>query len=425
MRFILSPNTGLSFDKLGINPDQDINLNVNLDSMEEAIEMSNCFAEKQQATVFHVHEVMRLALQNVSMNNNAEESTFHTNSVRDRFNLLSYHASIVWQNWQNAFEDAGDSVQAILQRIFGVRIRSNGRWIPHNEGRFVTVGDEGWAIIDDIIPSADYIENFGMENLWFSADTGLRLIRTSEIPAESEKISFGDLMGESQRFPSASSWLQWCVDNGTPRDSLPTGQGNAYYFRGMKSNDEVPRYRLDTKRDPPLDWWSRNPLDELETPFFRIDEKSWCFGCLWDYDDEREYWKVTWPHLLSKEGEIIVISRNGLGIDVPTDEEDKESDLLSSSNPIWDALNKDLREMHLRAIRILLIKANLAPNPDPVERNIAQLGLGYSAIESPYSDWYFIRPPNNYGKPTGVIIGSPIELTIRKSILRMNWYGEN
>ena len=395
-------------------------------SMEESMPISQCFSGGQQATVFHVHEVMRLALQTVSLNDDVKEPTFHTISAQDRFSLLSYHASNIWQNWSEAFGKSGDSEQAILQRIFGVRIRSNGLWIPHRDKRFIIVGDEEWAIIDDIIPSSDYIADFGMENLWFSADTGLRMIRKSEIPTDSEQISFGDLMGETQRFPSASSWLQWCADNGESIDSLPTNQGHAYYFKGIKSIGEVPKYRLDQNKPPPSDWWSHKTPNDLEVPFFRINGKSWCFGCLWKQDEEREnFWKVTWPHLRSKDGEIIVIGRDALGISFLADADDKEGELLSSSNSIWNALNRDLRNMHLRAIRILLIEENLALNPDPDERNITALGLGFSAIETPYSDWYYIRPPNSYGKPTGVVIGSPLEVAIRRSIFRMNWYGEN
>ena len=391
-------------------------------SMEESMPISQCFSEGQQATVFHVHEVMRLALQTVSLNSDGKEPTFHTISAQDRFSLLSYHASNVWQNWSEAFGKAGDSEQAILQSIFGVRIHSS-RWIPHRYRRFIIVGDEEWAIIDDIIPSSDYIDNFGMENLWFSADTGLRLIRTSKIPTDSEQFSFGELMGETQRFPSASSWLQWCADNGTPRDELPSLHGNAWYFKGIDGTGGVPRYSLNERSPPPSEFWSFAGPQDPDVPYFRINGKSWCFGCLWKQDEEDDYWHVTWPHLLSKEGDIIVIGRAGLGIDVIANDDQDEDDILLSANAVWNTLTRELRNMHLRAIRILLIEAGLASNPNPEDPNVWKLMLRGSPVESPYSDLFYIRPPNNYGKPVGVVIGSPIENAVRRSILKMNWYG--
>ena len=411
-----SPGIDFHFDRLGLDPNLEIILHSNSNILSN-VEFP--FRNTSSASVFHVHEVMRMVLYSIPVDN---DGLVHTNSAASKFRKLSYHADEVWKKWREGVENAGDDVAIILQQIFGIRLRPKGRWIPQQEHRFICVEDSDWAIIDDVLPSSIYFEKFGMDNLWFSMETGLRLIRKSVITEDYNQTTFGELMGQQSRFPSASSWLQWCLRQGKEEQLPASGQGTVVYFKGI-INQDIPRYYPSNREGPDENWWGFGVPDD-SVPRFSCDGDLWCFGVRFEHDEENG-WSQNYPHLRSDEGKIIKIDRESLNIQVSLPNQNQEEDIFDTTDPlhVWRSINRHLLITHLRAIRVLLIEAGLAINPDKSDNRIGGLGLSGGAIETPYSELYFLRPRGTKGKNYGIVLGSPIEVAVRGKILSMNWYG--
>lgn len=415
-QFLRSPEVEFHFNALGIDQSAAFVLHTN-DVLIETVQSP--FEEGTSATVFHVHEVMRIVLSQLPLTEREGHMMVHSNGIKSGFERLSYHAASVWSDWRAAVDDAGGAIRTILQRMFGVRIRQNGWWIPHPENKYIEVDDE-WSIIDDVVTTSDLLEICSdVNDLWISMNTGLRLLRNSVKPDDCSE-SLSHFFGQNHRFPSASSWLQWSLENGTSKD-LPTDQGKAYYFKGI-INDEIPRYPSTSvlKNGPnESEWWARD-LDSPEVPKFRINDRNWALGILWRYDSEQEYWKPTYPHLHQiGESSVIDISAPGLGLRIVSDEAEVDDNELGSLN-VRHSLSNHLITEHLRAVRVLLIELGFAQPPIATDSRIGGLGLSGSNIPSPFSDMYFIN--SNPSSTLGVVINSPIEISLRREILRNNWY---
>ena len=415
-RFCNSPGAEFHFRALEIDCTTDFVLHTNDDLIET---VRQPFEAGTSATVFHVHEVMRIVLSQLDLTDREGFMMAHSNKIRSEFERLSYHAASVWSDWGAAVDDAGGAISTILQRMFGVRIRQNGWWIPHSENKYIEVDGE-WSIIDDVVTTSDLLEICSaVDDLWISMNTGLRLLRNSVKPDDCSE-SLSHFFGQNHRFPSASSWLQWSLENGIPRE-LPSDQGTAYYYKGI-INREIPRYfasSVQNKGPNESEWWSQD-VDAPDVPKFRINDGNWSLGILWKYDYEREYWMPTYPHL-HQIGEISVIdiSAPGLGLRIVTDEDEVEENELGSLD-VRRSLSSHLVTEHLRAVRVLLIELGYAQPPITTAPHIGGLGLSGSKIPSPFSDMYFLN--SNKNSTLGVATGSPIETFIRREILRNNWY---
>ena len=128
----------------------------------------------------------------------------------------------------------------------------------------------------------------------------------------------------------------------------------------------------------------------------------------------------TYPHLRQLgEGDPVLISASGLGLDIVTEGEEVEGNDLGPLD-VRRSLNNHLVTEHLRAIRILLIELGHAQQPNAGDTKIGGLGLAGSSVPSPFSDLYFLS--SNSASSLGVVIGSPIETIIRREILENNWY---
>lgn len=414
-RFCRSPGDEYHFNALGI----DSTTNFVLQTNDELIEtVGQPFAKDTVATVFHVHEIMRILLSQLDLTEREEEMMANSTKISFHFERLSYHAASVWSDWGPAVDKAGGHIRTILQRMFGVRIRQNGWWIPHLEPKYIEV-DTDWSIIDDVVTTTHLLESASSSDIWVSMDTGLRLLRNSAKPSECSE-SLEHFFGRKHRFASASAWLQWAMENGT-REELPTDQGTAFYYKGI-INNEVPRYFSNQVRKyGPYDseWWSTE-LDASDVPKFAINGDSWAFGILWKYDEERSIWVHTYPHLRQLgEGKPVLISVSGLRLEIVTDAEEVDEIDLGPLD-VRRSLNNHLVTEHLRAIRILLIELGHAQPPSAEDKKIGGLGLAGSTVPSPFSDIYFLNP--NSASSLGVVIGSPIETIIRQEILENNWY---
>ena len=122
---------------------------------------------------------------------------------------------------------------------------------------------------------------------------------------------------------------------------------------------------------------------------------------------------------MNQENKIVDISRAGLGLDVFKDIAGDDDDHLLGLDE-KRSLNNALLTEHLRAVRVLLVELGYATSPSPEDKVIGGLGLSGSKIQSPFSDLYFLN--SNKRSPLGVAINSPIETTIRRQILKNNWY---
>ena len=414
-RFCLSPGDEYHFRALGIDSTTDFVLQGN-DSLIETVE--HPFAKNVVATVFHVHEVMRILLSQLDLTDRESHLMVHSTKISSQFERLSYHADSVWKDWGSAVDKAGGVVRTILQRMFGVRIRQKGWWIPHLEPKYIEAGAD-WSIIDDVVTTTHLLQSTSPDDLWVSMDTGLRLLRNTSTPSDCSE-SLEHFFGRDHRFASASAWLQWTMDNGTRRE-LPIDQGTAFYYKGI-INNEVPRYfsRQVHKNGPDdSEWWSAE-IDAFDVPKFAINGEAWAFGLLWKYDEEQSKWMPTYPHLRQLgEGAPVLISTYGLNLEIVVDgEEVEESDLAPLD--VRRSLNDHLVTEHLRAIRCLLIELGHAQPPNAENRSIGGLGLSGSSVPSPFSDLFFLN--SNSASPLGVVIDSPIETIIRREILRNNWY---
>ena len=410
-RFCQSPGDEYHFNALGIDSTTDFVLQTN-DDLIETVEQP--FAKDTVATVFHVHEIMRILLSQLDLTDREGDMMAHSTKISSHFERLSYHAASVWSDWESAVDKAGGASRTILQRMFGVRIRQNGWWIPHLEPKYIEV-DTDWSIIDDVVTTTHLLQSASSSDLWISMDTGLRLLRNSVKPSGCSE-SMEHFFGRKHRFASASAWLQWAMDNGT-RKELPTDQGTAFFYKGI-INNEVPRYYA-TKGPFDSEWWSTE-LDASDVPKFDINGDSWAFGILWKYDKEQSIWMPTYPHLRQLgEGNPVLISASGLRLDIVTDVEEDEGNELGPLD-VRRSLNNHLVTEHLRAIRILLIELGHAQPPSAEDRTIGGLGLAGSSVPSPFSDLYFLN--SNNASSLGVVIGSPIETIIRREILENNWY---
>lgn len=404
--------------RLGLNPESEFVIYTN-DDLIKTVEKP--FSLGSNATVFHVHEVMRIALTKVVLTEKEGFDMAHSNGVRAEFEALSYHASCVWKNWEQATNDAGGAIRTILQRMFGVRIRQNGWWIPHLMHRYIEV-DETWSIIDDVVPTETILdlELLNSDDIWISMETGLRLINNKIKPTDcSEDLS--DFFGLGDRFPSATSWLKWCLMNGSERE-LPDRPGaKVFYFNGI-IDDEVPRYyHSKVRKNGPFssEWWSKDANSE-DVPKFEIEGRIWTLGVMWEKNPDLDIWEPSYPHFsLIQENKIVDISREGLRLDVFKDIESDDDDHLRGFDE-KRSLNNALLTEHLRAVRVLLVELGYATSPTPEDKFIGGLGLSGSKIQSPFSDIYFLN--SNKRSPLGVAINSPIETTIRRQILRNNWY---
>jgi len=414
-RFCNSPGAEFHFRALEIDCTTDFVLHTNDDLIET---VRQPFEAETSATVFHVHEVMRIVLSQLDLTDREGFMMAHSNKIRSKFERLSYHAASVWSDWGSAVDDAGGAISTILQRMFGVRIRQNGWWIPHLEYKYIEVDDD-WSIIDDVVTTTDLLELASSEDLWISMDTGLRLLRNT-VKSDECSESLSHFFGKNHRFSSASAWLQWSLENGT-RQELPVDQGTVHYYKGIV-NSEIPRYfagQVGEKGPYESDWWTQN-VNAPEVPKFDINGKPWAFGMLWKFDEEGRYWAATYPHFHPIEGgDIVNISGAGLKLIIKTDAEEIEENELGALN-VRRSLSSHIVTEHLRAIRVLLIELGHALPPITTDSRIGGLGLSGSKIPSPFSDMYFLNPKK--GPKLGVIIGSPVETTLRREILRNNWY---
>lgn len=414
-RFCSSPGDEYHFNALGIDSTTDFVLQTN-DDLIQTVEQP--FAKDTVATVFHVHEVMRILLSQLDLTGREGSMMAHSTKISSQFERLSYHAASVWSDWGPAVDKAGGVIRTILQRMFGVRIRQNGWWIPHLEPKYIEA-DTDWSIIDDVVTTTHLLQSASSGDLWVSMDTGLRLLRNSAKPYDCSE-SLEHFFGRNHRFASASAWLQWSMENGT-RQELPTNQGKTFYYKGA-INNEVPRdYPGQVRKNGPdvSEWWSTE-LDASDVPKFAIDGEAWAFGILWRYDEEQSKWMATYPHLRQLgEGNPVLISASGLGLGIVDDGEEVDENDLGPLD-VRRSLNSHLVTEHLRAIRILLIELGHAQPPGAEDRTIGGLGLAGSSVPSPFSDLYFLN--SNNASALGVVIGSPIETTIRREILRNNWY---
>ena len=414
-RLTRSPSDEYHFNALGIDPATDFVLQTN-DALIETVEQP--FAKGSVATVFHVHEVMRILLSQLNLTDREGSMMAHSTRISSQFERLSYHAASVWSDWGFAVDKAGGAIRTILQRMFGVRIRQKGWWIPHLESKYIEA-DIDWSIIDDVVTTTHLLKSSSSGDLWMSMDTGLRLLRNSAKPSGCSE-SLEHFFGRNHRFESASAWLQWSMDNGT-QQQLPSDQGTTFYYKGV-INNEVPRYYSgQVRKNGPFgsEWWSTE-LDAPDVPKFAINDEAWAFGVLWKYDEEQSKWMPTYPHLRQLgEGDPVLISASGLGLDIVTEGEEVEENDLGPLD-VRRSLNNHLVTEHLRAIRILLIELGHAQQPNAGDTKIGGLGLAGSSVPSPFSDLYFLS--SNSASSLGVVIGSPIETIIRREILENNWY---
>ena len=416
LRFIPGPREEFHFNALGIESTKDFSLQTNDDLIEP---INRPFSHGMGATVFHVHEVMRIVLSDLDLTGRNGQEEVHTNKITRRFERLSYNADSVWMDWGAAVDDAGGSIRTILQRMFGVLLGHNGFWRPHLEPRYIEI-DEDWSIIDDVVTTTELLNSATPSDLWISGKTGLRLIRNSAKSPECSE-SLGDFFGNAHRFPSASSWLQWSMENGS-HGELPSDQGDPFYYKGIISNDEVPRYshnQVLSKGPWDTEWWA-DEIQSPEVPKFIINGEQWALGMLWKRNEEYSRWVPTYPHFYNPEqGRCVDISATGLGLSVVSDAEEIEGNDLAPLD-VRRSLGAYLINEHLRAIRTLLIELGYAQSPSADDGNITGLGLSSSVVPSPFSDTYFLNR-NDKGM-LGVVIKSPIEKTTRHEILRNNWY---
>lgn len=414
-RFISSPGDDFHFSSLGIDPTANFILHSN-DELIDIIEQP--FEKGSVATVFHVHEVMRIVLSQLNAIGNEEDMMVHSNKISSRFERLSYHAASIWSDWGAAVEAAGGAIRTILQRMFGVRIRQNGWWIPHLNPKYIEV-DSDWSIIDDVVTTTEILQSVSSNSLWLSKDTGIRLI-CGTVKQQDCSETLDHFFGKGHRFASASAWLKWCLENGT-RQELPSDQGTPFYFKGI-INNEVPRYFPNHVRNNgpyESEWWSLD-VHASDVPKFNINGENWALGMIWRRDEEHGYWLSTYPHFYPiGEGYPINISAPGMGLSIVTDVEEIEDNDLGPID-VRQSLSNHLVTEHLRAVRCILIELGYALPPNEEERIIGGLGLSGSRVPSPFSDLYFLNTNNSSN--IGVVIGSPIETIIRREILKINWY---
>ena len=202
------------------------------------------------------------------------------------------------------------------------------------------------------------------------------------------------------------------MKNGTPRD-LPKDQGEAYYYTGI-IDDGVPRYYRNRVRNyGPLEseWWSKDPTS-LDVPKLAINDGSWVLGLLWDYDDDHSNWVPSYPHFREIEtGQCIDISFSGLNLTIDQDEDIEGRSDIGPLDAVR-AISQQLIVDHLRAVRTLMIELGFAQAPDREDPKIGGLGLGWSKVQSPFSDIHIHE----------MVKGSPVEKVVRSEILEINWY---
>ena len=117
-RFCKAPDENFHFNALDIEP----LLEFELKTSDELIQkVKKPFSSGSIATVFHVQEVMRIALSKVELTEKDGVEMVHSKRISSQFENLSYHASCIWENWQEATEKAGGVIKTILQRMLGVR----------------------------------------------------------------------------------------------------------------------------------------------------------------------------------------------------------------------------------------------------------------------------------------------------------------
>ena len=423
LTFIRDPGNDWHFEKLGIQPDFKVPLNR---TGEEEDETPRPFQTGEQATVFHVQEVMRLTLSQLRYDIQTtppDDDGNHivtTNKIQHRFNELSYSADSLWSNWGRAVEKAGGTTAGILQQILGVRIRERGRWIPHFDGETIACGE--WHMLDDVRPTLQVLEEYGGEGVWINASTGLRLVRAACINQEHRMISLDHLLGVDQRFPSAEAWILWCLQNGT-NEKPPQDQGTRYFLR--LPDDEDAFQTLPSARDGPDGQWWTQEIDDANIPHFQIHDDTFVFGMLFKppghVDDNDNYWEQTYPYFVNTEtGETTLVGPRELGMELQHTID--EQDLLEVGTDIVRKLRYHLHNELLRGLRIVVARQGLLNMPDINVTSLAKLGLSGSIIDTPFSDMFFLRPQSK-SKPPGLVVGSPIEAVVKATIFRMNWYG--
>ena len=167
-RTYFQPRTQVSFQKLGIDPKIKFRLNSSLGDFDRPFEKGSI------ATVFHVQEVVRIALQDMSLTEREGIPMAHSNKIKYEFEKLSYHASSVWNDWQEAVKEAGGVISKILQKMFGVRLGEGGWWIPHTNNDHIEVVKT--VSVGQRDRSAKITGHSPSNEIWICGETGLRLV---------------------------------------------------------------------------------------------------------------------------------------------------------------------------------------------------------------------------------------------------------
>ena len=107
---ISSPEPEFHFEKLRIDPKIKFRLNSSL------VDVDRPFEKGSIATVFHVQEVVRIALLDIGFTDREGIPMAHSNKIKYEFEKLSYHASSVWNDWQEAVKEAGGAISKIYKR---------------------------------------------------------------------------------------------------------------------------------------------------------------------------------------------------------------------------------------------------------------------------------------------------------------------
>lgn len=416
VNIVRDPGRKWHYEKLDLEPDAVISLG------DEGSQTP--FQYGEQATVFHVQEVMRLSLQ--QLRNEVEGSEpdsdgnhlVSTGKIQHTFNEMSYSADIIWSNWGDAVLKAGGTIAGILQRILGVRIRGRGKWIPHYESMLIQCKE--WNMIDDLRLSSQILDDYVDDSVWISPSTGLRLVRSESISGKENQIQLGFLLGEDQRFPTPESLISWCLNCGT-KGEPPSDQGDTYFFR--LPNDVESFQTLPHAGDgPSSDWWTRK-LEDPNIPRFFLNDEEYVFGVLYnppvEGDEYDKYWKRTYPHMINlRTKQTLIIDPIRLGLELGTVVGD---DLLEVQTSIWRNLSNHLQTELLRALRIIVARQGHLNMPHSTIEKLGKLGFSSSKIDSPFSDLFFIK--RRFGsKPEGLVVGSPIESLVKSTIFRLNWY---
>lgn len=423
LTFIRDPGNDWHFEKLWIQPDFKVPLNRTGDEEDQT---PVPFKTGEQATVFHVQEVMRLTLWQLRDQIQAtppDDDGNHivtTHKIQDRFHELSYSADSLWSNWDSAVEKAGGTTAGILQRILGVRIRERGHWIPHFHSKTVDCGE--WHMLDDVRPTSQVINEYGVKGVWINPSTGLRLVRQECMDQEHDTSSLDHLLGVDQRFPSAEAWILWCLQNGTKLEP-PQDQGARYFLRLPDDEDAFQTLRS-AADGPDGQWWTQNDGD-ASIPHFEIHGSRYIFGMLFkppgEVDENNLGWERTYAHFVNIEtDETTLVDPPQLRLTLQ--HTTNTDDLLDVGTTILRSFRHHINNELLRALRVVVARQGLLKMPDIDVPSIAKLGLSGSKVDTPFSDMYYLRRPL-HGKPGGLVVGSPIEAFVKAAIFRMNWYG--